>query len=291
MTVVVDNTIKSGAAATVSKPASSPPLMPVAVSVNGKTVSPAAITREIQNHPAARPADAWQAAARALVIRELLLQEAGRLGVGAETMTDEDGRRETDEEALIRALVEQEIVTPEPDEASCRRYYDQNQNRFRSADIYEASHILFAAREDDPVSFGEAQIQAKAALAELASHPERFGELAATCSACPSAAQGGNLGQLTAGQTTPEFERALFALEPGSVCESPVPTRYGVHIIRLDRKVAGRQVPFELVAEKIADYLRDSVHHRATAQYIARLVSRATIVGVSLEGAEAHRVN
>jgi peptidyl-prolyl cis-trans isomerase C len=291
MAVVIDNTIKPEAAPAKPAPIGAPPLKPVTVSVNGVTVSPAAITREIQNHPAAKPADAWQAAARALVVRELLLQEASRLGIAAQTMTDDEGRRETDEEALIRALVEQEIVTPEPDEASCRRYYDQNQSRFRSPDIHEASHILFAAREDDPVSFGEAQMRAKAALGELALHPERFSELASAHSACPSAAQGGNLGQLTAGQTTPEFERALFGLAAGSVCEEPVLTRYGVHVIRLDRKVDGRLLPFELVAEKIADYLRDSVHHRATAQYIARLVSRATIVGISLEGAEAHRVN
>jgi peptidyl-prolyl cis-trans isomerase C len=291
MTVVIDTTTRSRPAPPAHASVSSQSLMPVPVSVNGVFISPAAITREIQNHPAAKPAAAWQAAARALAVRELLLQEAARLGIAAQSMMDDEGRRETDEEALIRALIEREITTPEPDQAACRRYYDQNQSRFRSPDIYEAAHILFAARQDDTASFLEAQLQAQTVLDELRLHPERFGALATAHSACPSGAQGGNLGQLTAGQTTPEFERALFALEPGSVCESPVPTRYGVHVIRLDRKVAGRQVPFELVAEKIADYLRDSVNHRATAQYIARLVSRAVIAGVSLDGAEAHRVS
>jgi peptidyl-prolyl cis-trans isomerase C len=73
--------------------------------------------------------------------------------------------------------------------------------------------------------------------------------------------------------------------------EALVPTPYGVHIIRLDRKIQGRQLPFELVAERIADYLKESVSRRATAQYIARLVSRAMITGISIEGAEVHRVN
>jgi peptidyl-prolyl cis-trans isomerase C len=50
-------------------------------------------------------------------------------------------------------------------------------------------------------------------------------------------------------------------------------------------------LPFERVSDRIADYLRDSVARRATAQYLARLVSRAEITGIALAGAEAHRVN
>ena len=54
---------------------------PVAVSVNGVAIARDAIVREMQHHPAPKPIAAWQQAARALVIRELLLQEARRLGV------------------------------------------------------------------------------------------------------------------------------------------------------------------------------------------------------------------
>ena len=128
-------------------------------------------------------------------------------------------------------------------------------------------------------------------LAELRERPESFAELAERISACSSAAQGGNLGQITAGQTTPEFERALKALEPGSLCAEPVATRYGFHIIRLERRVEGRELPFEAVAAQIADYLAESVRRRAIAQYVARLASRAEITGIDLAGAEAHRVH
>ena len=93
------------------------------------------------------------------------------------------------------------------------------------------------------------------------------------------------------GQTTPEFEAALLELTPGSITPDVVPSRYGFHIIRLERKTDGRLLPYELVAERIADYLKEGVERRATAQYIARLVSRANITGIEIEGAEAHRVN
>ena len=264
---------------------------PQVVSVNGVVVARAAIAREAQNHPAEKPIVAWQAAARALVLRELMLQEARRLGVAAEPAGDDEGRRETDEEALIRALIEREVGVPEPDDATCRRYYEQNRARFRSPDIYEASHILFAAVPSDRQAYAKARADAEGVLAALAERPEAFATLAKSYSRCPSGGQGGNLGQLTPGQTTPEFEAALVALAPGELCAAPVATRYGLHIIRLDRRHDGRTLPYEAVAGRIADYLRESVRRRADAQYIARLVSAARIEGIALASAEAHRVH
>ena len=116
---------------TIRDPAALP--RPKVVSVNGTVIPREAIAQEVQYHPAAKPILAWQAAARALALRELLLQEARRLGVTAVPLTDSAGRRETDEEALVRGLIEQEVKTPRPDAETCRRYYEQNRKLFRSA--------------------------------------------------------------------------------------------------------------------------------------------------------------
>lgn len=264
---------------------------PAAVSVNGIAIARDAIVREMQHHTAEKPIAAWQQAARALVIRELLMQEARRLAIVAQPASDGSGRRETDEEAMMRGLIEREVAVPEPDDDACRRYYDRNRARFRSPDIYEAWHILFAALPTDRAVHARARDDAVAVLAELREHPDRFAELAQAHSRCPSAAQGGNLGQITAGQTTPEFEQALMALAAGQLCGEPVATRYGFHVIRLDRKHAGRTLPYEAVAGRIADYLRERVRRRADAQYIARLVTAARIEGIELAGAHALRVH
>jgi peptidyl-prolyl cis-trans isomerase C len=261
------------------------------VRVNEVAISRDVIAREVQQHPSRTPIEAWKAAARALVMRELLLQEARKLGITDEPLEDSEGRRETDEEAAIRALIAREVRTPKPDDESCRRYYEQNRRRFRSPDLYEAAHILFAAAKGDAPGYAKARAEAEAVLAVLREQPERFDELARAHSACTSAAQGGNLGQISTGQTTSEFEAALVLLAPGSISSEPVATRYGLHIIRCERKIEGRELPFELVADRIADYLRESVLRRATAQYIARLAARADIAGITLDGVEAHRVN
>ena len=143
----------------------------------------------------------------------------------------------------------------------------------------------------DKNAYATAHGEAEALLAALIERPDSFAAVAEAYSACPSAAHGGNLGQITAGQTTPEFEQALVVLSPGEMCAAPVATRYGFHIIRLDRKHDGKLLPFELVVSRIADYLNESVRRRADAQYIARLVSKAQIEGIELAGADALRVH
>ncbi len=265
-------------------------LRSIGVRVNGVTVPRDMNSREIQHHPSTTPAAAWTAAAQALVMRELLLQEARRLGVAGEPLSDSDGRRETGEEAAIRTLLDREIVTPEPDEAVCRRYYDNHRSRFASSDVFEAAHILIAADARDTEAYARALATASELCAELRTHPQRFAELARAHSNCPSAAQDGNLGQLAGGRTTPEFEAALRKLATGEVTGEPVATRYGFHVIHLQRRIEGRPVPFEAVADRIAAYLEDSVERVALAQYVAHHASHATIDGVTLADAEALRV-
>ena len=102
------------------------------VQVNGVSIPRDAIALEVQHHPSRTPAEAWLAAARALAIRELLLQEARRIGIGPAPLSDSAGRRETEDEALLRGVIEQEVVTPQPDDEVCRRYYEQNKKAFRS---------------------------------------------------------------------------------------------------------------------------------------------------------------
>jgi len=216
-------------------PSPEPVAMP-AITVNGVAIPRKAIAAEVQHFPAATPGEGWRAAARALVVRELLLQEARRLAVVATPQADADGRVETDEDALLRALVEREVKVPEADEATLRRFYDNNRRRFVTPPLWEADHILIAARRDDAAAFAAARERARALAEGLAKAPARFAELAREVSDCPSGALGGSLGQIGPGDTTAEFEAGLAALEPGTL-SAPVETRYGVHLIRRVRRM------------------------------------------------------
>lgn len=255
----------------------------VTITVDGVVIARDAIARETQNHPAEKPVEAWLAAARALVVRELLLGEARRLAIAPCPIADEDGRRETDDEALVRQLIEQEVVTPDPDEAACRRVYEAHAARFRSSDLYGVRHILFAAAPDDEGARCAQRAAAAAVIAELTEAPDRFAALAEAHSACPSRLHGGQLGQIGRGQTVPEFEAALATAPVGVVCPDAVESRYGIHVVIVDQRLPGRQVPFDAVREQIAGWLEDRSRTTAIRQYIGLLAGRATIVGISLD--------
>jgi len=257
------------------------------VIVNDAIIPIAAIAAEAQNHPAPSPDLAWSAAAQALAVRELLLQEARRLDLRAGAETDAQGRRESDEDALIRILLERELKLPKADEAACRRYYENNRTRFRSLDLYEAAHILFAASRDDEEAYFGAVARAEIVLDLLKENPQVFDAIAREQSACPSGKSGGQLGQIARGDTVPEFETFLCNLEEGQLCPVPVRTRFGVHVLRLDHRIEGRQLPFEAIEAQIATYLEDTSFRRAVAQYIAILAGRARIEGVDFAGASS----
>jgi peptidyl-prolyl cis-trans isomerase C len=259
---------------------------PKTVSVNGIVISREVIAREVQNHPAEKPILAWQAAARALVVRELLLQESRRLDITAELLRDVEGRSETAEEAAMRVLIEQEVVTPEPDAAACQRFYEYNWQRFRTGDLYEVAHILIAAPRSDASARAAARATAENIVALVRADPPLFAEMARCRSDCKtSAADGGCLGQVTRGQTVEEFEAALARMNDGEL--AIVETRYGFHVVRLDRHAPGQMLPFELVLDRIAEYLAAIVQRRALAQYVAVLAGRAEITGIALVGASS----
>ncbi len=244
------------------------------LAVNGVEIPLTAVEAEVQYHPAGSLDDARRQAAEALVVRELLLQEAARQGIAGETP-----------EEIVAALLEEALSTPEADETTCRRYYDNNRRRFRSPDLYEAQHILIAAAPDDDEARAAATRRALTLLAELGRNPEAFEPLAREHSDCPSKDMGGHLGQVTRGSTVPEFETYLCSLDEGELCPTPVESRYGIHIVRLLRREPGRDLPYEAVREKIAGYLRDHAWRMGVRQYLQVLAGQARIEGIELAAA------
>lgn len=256
------------------------------VSVNGVEIAESEILAEAQNHPAENPGAALLAAARALVIRQLLLQRAVALNLVSVPEKDADGRQETEEDAAIRLLIERQVSVPSATTEECLRFYQNNRAKFRSEPIFEASHILIAADPADQRARETARSDTQRLAAVLAEHPREFATMARTHSACPSGAQGGNLGQLTKGSTVAEFERALARMEEGQITSTPIESRFGFHIIRLERRIDGEQLPFDFVRDRIAGWLEASTWSKAVSQFIAILVADAAITGIDVLGAD-----
>jgi len=92
-----------------------------------------------------------------------------------------------------------------------------------------ARHIL--VRLNEVVSEADAK-QRLSNLKERIDNGADFAELARLQSEDASASRGGDLGWLSPGDTVPEFERAMNALQPGETSE-PVQTPFGWHLIQV----------------------------------------------------------
>lgn len=208
-------------------------------------------------------------------VHELLRQRAQALDLLAE---DADGDAM---QAAIEQLLAREVSVPEPTPEECRRYYDAHSERYRSGELVHARHILFQVTPATPVPTIRAV--AEAMLKELRAQPALFEARARDKSNCPSGAQGGQLGQLARGATVPEFDKALFEGEELGVLPRLVNTRYGFHIVAVDQRIPGEQLPFEAVAERVARELRNAAERQALGQYVRVLAGQAELQGVELD--------
>lgn len=242
------------------------------VKVNGIELTDAQMEQELPLHAGSE--HPMQSAMTTMVLRRVLLDEAARLDITG-----------ADDEATIDALLEQETRAPAPDEPTCRRYYDQHPEQYRVGQLLEVDHILFQVTPR--VDLNALRELAQETLNQLIDQPALFGEKARALSNCPSGAVGGSLGQLTRGDTVPEFERVVFGLQEKQLLPRLLETRYGLHIVRVNRRVEGRLQPYETVAGAIALALAAASRDTAWKQYLKLLVGRARIEGMTLEGADS----
>jgi peptidyl-prolyl cis-trans isomerase C len=246
--------------------------------INGRDIPAADIDREMALQ--AGNDDAANAARRAVAVRELLLERAGEAGLleGGRARRDVAFASREAEDAVIDRLLEQEVAAGEATREECRAFYDAHPDRFTSGDLVEASHILFAVTPRVPVAALRAE--AEKVLHDVLRDPSSFARKARELSNCPSGAQGGNLGQFGRGEMVPEFDRAVFDTQATGVLPALVATRYGFHVVAVERRIAGRALPYEDVEAQVARHLAGRRQERALRDYVRGLAARAELEGV-----------
>jgi peptidyl-prolyl cis-trans isomerase C len=192
-------------------------------------------------------------------VRQALLARAAELQVTGPS-----------EEAIIDALLDQEVQVAAPSEAACRAYYEAHPDAFRPSSIVELDHILFAVT--DPIPHEALRAQAEAVLQRLLAGEVSFGPTARSVSNCPSAEIGGNLGQLTQGDVAPEFWRGVMAHGQPGIVPQLVESRFGLHVVRIHRLAPGALLPFEQVRGQIQEALAEQGLRAALHDYAHGLV-------------------
>ena len=139
-------------------------------------------------------------------------------------------------------------------------YYAANQEKFMGGATVNASHILVATRE-----------LALEVLAKIKSGEVSFEDAARDYSSCPSKENGGNLGDFEQGQMVPEFDRAVFAMEVGTITDEPVETQFGFHLIKLNNKNEAKIAPLAEIAPQLKEMLLGEARRKAYESKINQL--------------------
>ena len=217
---------------------------------------------------------------------ELLRQQAQRDGLLAATdQPAADGATSAEAAQAIEQLLERALQVPEPSEEACRRYHAAHP-ALGQGDRARLRHVLFAVTPGVDVKL--LRQRAEALLIDLRCADDggaRFAEAARQWSNCPSGQQGGELGWLTREDCAPEFAREIFAAQEVGVLARLVHSRFGLHVVEVCEREAGRAVDFGQVRASIALLLRQQAWVNALRQYLQLLAGAARVEGVELDAA------
>ena len=188
-------------------------------------------------------------------------------------------------EQAIEKLLAREVMTPNPTEEECRRYYEQHPREFESGDLVHARHILVPG--DTAVNVPEIRARAEQTLNELLREPERFAAVArrdVKLPVRPARGQSGADRPWRHGAGVREGDISVGANRPAAgVGQDPLRLSH-----RGDRPAhPGNGLPFEMVRDEIAERLRSAVEEKALRQYVSMLAGQATIEGADLAGSQS----
>jgi peptidyl-prolyl cis-trans isomerase C len=190
--------------------------------------------------------------------------------------------------AAIETLLERNLAVPEPTEDDCRRHYAANQGRYRRGERVRARHILFAVTPG--VDVAALRKQAEPVFLDVRCHDgqaaDRFADAARQWSNCPSGADGGDLGWLSAEDCAPEFARELFGHVEVGVLPRLVHSRFGLHVVEVLEREPGVVQSFESVRGALENSLRQQAFVTALRQYLLLLAGAAAVEGVALDAAD-----
>jgi len=227
-----------------------------------------------------------------MIEREVILQEASRLGVEAssdevesrvKSLLTDYSQKELDralerenvnfkgwklrikEGLMIDKLIYQEInskivVT----DKEIQEYYNQHKEEFHQPDQIRALQIVVEKEEE-----------AYKVLEELSSGKD-FKKLAQEKSISPDALEGGDLGFFSKGEMPEEFDNIVFKLKKGEISNIVI-TPYGFHIFKVIDKRKGGVKRLSSASEKIKKKLMMQKQNERFRIWVKGLKEKATI--------------
>lgn len=167
-------------------------------------------------------------------------------------------RRALYRELLFDAVMERiSAKTPSVSDLDIQIFYQMHKDRFTKPEKRKARHILITVNPDFAENERMAAFTRINAIAEkLQKNPARFEKLAKKYSECPTAIDGGKLGELVRGTLYPQLDAALFDMQESDISDV-IESEMGFHILLCEKISKSITVPLSRAKSRIEQILRE----------------------------------
>ncbi len=178
-------------------------------------------------------------------------------------------------ELMFDAVMQRVVEASSPvTDTDVRLFYEMHLDRFEQPELRVARHILITVNPEFSENTREAALARIEQVADkLGDRANRFSQFAQRYSECPTAMEGGKLGELKAGQLYPELDTALFSMEEGEI--SPIiESEMGFHILLCEKIKPSKRTAFAKVEMKIRAILEQRHRHSCQKVWLDELKGR-----------------
>ncbi|MFO7962747.1 MAG: SurA N-terminal domain-containing protein [Desulfobacterales bacterium] len=168
-------------------------------------------------------------------------------------------------------------------------YFEEHPEEFVQPKTVEASHILLKLTPDAEPESVEKKRKEAIEIMEMAKGGKDFAELAKTYSEGPTKASGGYLGTFEKNEMVAPFAEKAFSMHAGEISE-PVRTRFGWHIIRVEKINEEGSKTFEEVKGEIREKLEMQYAEQMAYDQAELIFESALETGDLAQTAENHNL-
>ena len=264
-------------------------------------------------------ADLLAGAAQQLIAHRLLLEEARRKGITADSAevdslygllrnrapdqaaferelirmgeTDSSLRVQITDGVRMEKLIKQLFESGrQVDSQECREFYEKNRDKYTGPGRVRANQIFLPFGDSMPEAEKTALYTSAQKIREQIRTGTPFAECAKKHSKGPGAIDGGDIGWFKRGDLRKELEDPLFLLKKGETSDI-ISTGIGLFILQKTDEEAEKQLPYEDVAERVRFLLEIRERNRQMGDYIDKLKKTAKIEFVDTALSQASHVS
>ncbi len=155
-------------------------------------------------------------------------------------------------------------------------YYELNKDRFTRPETRLVRHVLITINDAYPENQRDAAWQRIQKVATQATgNAKQFGKLARQYSECPTAMEGGKLGNLPKGQLYPELDAVLFRLPQGQT-SAPIESEIGFHVLLCEHIYPAQQISLTQAKPQIRTLLEERAQRNCQKAWLKQLETSVT---------------